>query len=451
MDAVALQRRDQVLNARRTGVWGVIYQGVYAASQFVGLGMLVRYVDKEQYGLWMTIMALTTWMTIGSLGQMSALLTKLGAVALTDRQAAQRIFSASTFIVMAVSAALVLFLELADAYLPWGQLLNTSGTMTDSAISAIAVAALVVSVVALPASLGSFSVLAHQRGDFVHMIMSAGTLVSLGAAGAAIFLNQPLWLVGSITLSGPLLGGVASWIFGLASGLVPCPRWELVDRNALRSVLKPGFIFLLIDAATLVLLRTPDVIVAHLHGLEAVGPFASVGRLPLLMIALFQALLLPYWPALGDAAHRGDWEWVLRLVKNTLALVLGVWVVGVAGIWFLGGFFIRVWTGSSDFSSSGLIAAACVQSLGLGLFAWLSVLLSALSMQRALVVTLSLTSLAYLTLAFVFGSQYGPVGVALAQATALLFCAVPLGGLVLYLRLVQKSIDPSNVVIARHQ
>lgn len=439
MDTLAHQRNERSLKARRTGAWGVIYQGVYAATQLVGLGLLVRYVGKEQYGLWMTVLAVTTWMTLANLGQTSALLTKLGAVALTDRPAAQRVFSASAFVVTTFSTALILFLVLAGAFLPWGQLLNAEGITTDFAVGAIAVAALVVSLLALPAGLGAFSVFAHQRGDLMHMHMSAGSLVSLVAAGVAIFLHQPLWLVGAITLSGPLLGGVALWILGLANGLVPRPRWLLVDRNTLRSVLKPGFIFLLIDATTLMLLRTPDVIVAHLHGVDAVGPFASVGRLPLLMIALFHAVLLPYWPALGEAAHRGDREWVLRIVKNTLVLVLGVWVVGAVGIWFLGAFFIQLWTGSSDFSSRGLIAAACAQSLGLGLFAWLSILLSALSVQRMLVVTSGLASLVYLTLAFVLGDQYGPVGVALAQAVALLFCAVPLGGLVLYRKLAHRT------------
>lgn len=435
MDELAHHRNERSLKANRTGVWGVIYQGVYAAAQLVGLGMLVRYVGQEQYGLWMTVLAATTWMTLANLGQSSALLTKLGAVARTDRLAAQKVFSASAFLVTAFSTALILSLVLAGSFLPWGQLLNTEGAMTDSAVGAIAVAALVVSLLALPAGLATFSVFAHQRGDLMHMIMSAGSLVSLAAAGVAIWLRQPLWLVGAVTLSGPLLGGFVLWILGLANGLVPRPRWVLVDRNTMRGVLKAGFMFFLIDATTLMLLRTPDVIVAHLHGVGAVGPFASVGRLPLLMIALFQALLLPYWPALGEASHRGDHDWVRRIVMRTLVMVLGLWGLGAMGIWFLGAFFIQLWTGSSDFSSRGLIAAACAQSLGLGLFAWISVLLSALSQQRLLVVISGLASLVYLTLAFFLGGQHGPVGVALAQAGSLLLFAAPMGSWILYRRL----------------
>lgn len=140
----------------------------------------------------------------------------------------------------------------------------------------------------------------------------------------------------------------------------------------------------------------------------------------------FPSTLATVWPALGEAAHRGDREWVQRVTKQTLAMVLGVWVVGATGIWFLGSFFIHLWTGSADFANSDLIAAACAQSLGLGLFTWLSILLSALSQQRLLVVTSVLASLVFLPLAIFLGGRFGPVGVALAQVVSPLFCAVPL-------------------------
>src|SRR5437764_8167327 len=107
MEDLTRQRKERGQNARRTGVWGIIYNGVYAVSQLVALGMLVRYVGKEPYGLWMTIIAIASWMPLANLGQQSALLTRLSAAAHTDRDAAQRILSASTLLVTAVSTLLL--------------------------------------------------------------------------------------------------------------------------------------------------------------------------------------------------------------------------------------------------------------------------------------------------------------------------------------------------------
>jgi O-antigen/teichoic acid export membrane protein len=426
------QRENRGAKARRTGIWGVIYQGVYAVVQLVCLGMLVRYIDNQQYGLWLTVIAASAWMTLANLGQTSALLTKLGAVALTDHQAALRVFSASTFLVTSISTILVACLAVVGAYVPWAQLFNAEANMTDYSVGSVAMAGMLISLLALPAGLGAASIFAHQRGDLVHKIMVCGSLFCLAATGMAVWYRMPMWIVGWISLSGPILGGIALWFIGITNALVPRPNFLSVDSKMLREMVFAGSIFFLLDASGLWLLRMPDLIVAHTNGIAAVGPFASVGRLPLLMIALFQAVLLPFWPALSEAAHRGDFGWIKKMISQTLLMVLGLWFLGATGIWFLGARFIQLWTGSSDFSSTSLIAAASIQSLGLGLFAWLSVLLSGLSQQRTLLIISGLASLTLLPAALFLGNEFGPVGVAMAQAAVMLFCVVPLGSYALY-------------------
>lgn len=118
VETLTQQRNERALKAKRTGIWGVIYQGIYALAQLVSLGMLVRYVGKEQYGLWMTVLAASTWMTLANLGQTSAILTKMGTVALTDRAAAQRIFSASFLLITSFSTILILFVLLIGPFPP---------------------------------------------------------------------------------------------------------------------------------------------------------------------------------------------------------------------------------------------------------------------------------------------------------------------------------------------
>jgi O-antigen/teichoic acid export membrane protein len=120
-------------------------------------------------------------------------------------------------------------------------------------------------------------------------------------------------------------------------------------------------------------------------------------------------------------------------------LVLSLGTLAAAGIGVAGTAVVEVWMGGPGFSTPGLLAAACLQTLSLGLFFWLFVLLGALSMQRQLAVVAGVTTLIFLPLAFLSGTWLGPVGVALAQALALLCCAVPLGTLVLYRYLAEHA------------
>lgn len=427
MNDLTHQRQAREWNAKRTAIWGVLYHAVYAFAQLIGLGMIVRYVGGEQYGLWMTIVALTAWVPLVGVGQPSTLLTKLGAVALTDMPAASRLLSSSLILVWTLAAVLLLLLTLVGPLIPWAQLLNATGYSTRVNAGATATTALAVMLITVPAMLGPFAVFAHQRGDIVHIVMIAGSLGAVGLAWLLIELGQPLSIVGAASIAGSLAGSVGLWSIGRRRRLIPPVQLALVNRDALREMASAGVYFLLIDAATLLVLRTPELIVARLYGVEAVGPFASVGRLPLLMLALFQAVLLPYWPALGEAAHRRDGEWIRQIARRSFNLVIGLWTIGALAIWFLGAPFIEMWTGSPQFATSELIAAACGQSLGLALLAWFSVLLGALSLQRLQVIALSVVAAMFVPLALICGAWLGPAGVAFAQAAALLFGAFPMG------------------------
>src|SRR5213075_2100280 len=94
-----------------------------------------------------------------------------------------------------------------------------------------------------------------------------------------------LWVLGAGTIASTALGGLALWAIGGGRGLVPRLGWRWVERADVALAWRTGLHFLAIDASALILLRTPEVIVARLHGVAAVGPFASVGRMPALMLA----------------------------------------------------------------------------------------------------------------------------------------------------------------------
>ena len=433
--------RDEVgakrsARATRTAVLGLAFQVVYALSQMLMLGMLIRAEGAERFGLWMTVMALAAFlMPLSTLGQASALLTRLSGVALSDPRAATRVFSASCLLLGAGTATQLVLLAVSGPLLPWSQLLNASGPLTRDVAAGTALIGLVLATATFPATHGGWAVLAHQRGDLAHLVNISSSVASLGAVALAVHQGAPLWAIGALTISGPPAAGLWLWGHGIATGLVPVPRLALIDRATLRAQFGAGLHFLVIDVTTLALLRTSELIVARMHGVEAVATFAPVTRLITLMLALFQAVMFPLWPAIAEAEASGDRQWIERSARRSLATVLGIWAAGALGIILLGPLFIRLWTGHAELVDRPLLAAAAVQTLGQGLLTWLAVFLGALSLQRRLVLAIGAASFAFLALAVVLGSRIGPLGIALAQAAALLLVAVPMAARALWPRL----------------
>jgi O-antigen/teichoic acid export membrane protein len=242
----------------------------------------------------------------------------------------------------------------------------------------------------------------------------------------AAALGAPLWSLGALMLSGPAIAGLGLWAFGLATGLAPRPNVALIDGAVLRGQLAAGLAFLVIDATLLILLRTPELIIARLHGVAAVAAYGAVARLCTLMSALFQAILLPLWPAIGEAQAGGDRAWIQRTARRSLALVLCLWAAGAMALLLLAPTFIRVWTGHPELVDRNLIAAAVLQTLGQALLAWSAVFLGGLSLQRSQVLANGVAALAFLPLAVWLDTLLGSLGVALSQAAAMLLVAVPL-------------------------
>ena len=420
--------RARPRRTRRAAVLGVVYQGVFAVVQLIALGMLARHTTRDVFGLWMTVMALASWAPMAYFGQPAALLTRLGAVAGADRAASGRLFIAASVITLGVTALVLAALLGATPWLSWPGILNANTPATASLAQTTALLAIGVALLANPATIANFSLMAHQRGDVAYAAMIAACLAGLLLFGAGVWFAQPLPVLGALMLSGPLLGGLALWLIVASGRLIPLPHWRDFDRRALRTMALTGLHFVAIDVGALAIVRTPDVIVAQLHGPEAVAIFSAVGRLPLLMLAVFQAVLIPYWPILAEALHAGDAARLRRTAAGSLWLVLAIGAAGVVLLTTMGTPFVRAWLGTDDPAIAPLVRAACLQTVGMGVLAWFGVLLGALSMLRHQLALLAGTAMLFLPLAVGMGHTLGPLGVALAQAASLLLFTSVLGG-----------------------
>lgn len=415
-----MQPARATASATTVALLGLAYQGVYAVGQMVALGLVARRFSVAEYGLWLTVLAVTNWIPVLAIGQNAVVLSGVGAAAGVDADVARRRFLASLGIVGAVVGLALALLLVLGPWFPWAALLNAQAPALAALATPVAVAACAAALLALPLIQVGYSVYANHRGDLTHGAMIAGSLASLALTALAVRQQAPLWVVGAVSLGGPLIGGAALLLRPNRDGLLPWAGpwgWRTLP---LASAWSAGVQFLLVDGLSLLVVRTPDFIVAQLHGVEAVSSFASVGRLTALSLAVYQALAFPVWPALAQAQAQGRTDEVRRLARRCALQLAAVALAIALGIVVAGGWFVGLWLGRPDLAPPALLWAAGAQALGLAALAWLTVMLSALSQRRLLLLALGAIVATYAVLALALGMALGPVGVAWGQALATL-------------------------------
>ena len=425
---LGLERRRRV---KRASVAGLAFQSTYALVQFVMLAVLLRYLGTERFGMWMTALAIGSWLLLANLGLNNALVTRLGAVALTRRDEAQAVMVNAVLTVTAVSVGLAILFVIGGWAVPWAAVLNVQddGAVRDAA--PVMIIALVLSAAALPATLGGMSLLAHQRGDIAHIVMIVAQLAGLAGVLIGVRLGWSLPALGAVVLSVPLVGGLAQWWLGLRKVLPPLSA-AAVDRRMTVSLLGTGAKFLLLEGLAIVLLHSGAVIIAQLHGAAQVTSYAAVYRLAGLMLAVFQVILFPFWPAYGEALSRGDVAWITRALWRSGMLVLGVWAVVTVGFGLFGQMFIRLWMGEQAVPDPLLLWAMLTLGGVQGLTMWLAVPLNGIGRLGSQILSGTVMSALYVPLAVWLCGLLGAAGVVIVQAALMLLIGLPLNGIYLW-------------------
>ena len=126
------------------------------------------------------------------------------------------------------------------------------------------------------------------------------------------------------------------------------PRWAKPDMALVRFLLTDGLAF----CATLSLAPMAKefglrLVLGHLGGPVAVALFDILERLMVMVFGFVVMFTFPLWPALSDAAARGDFAWIRSARRRLYALAGGYAVLFTVGLTVFGAWAIQLWLGEA--------------------------------------------------------------------------------------------------------
>jgi len=399
-------------------------KGLGLLVQFLALPLAIRTLGPERFGLYTMLYAALVWIDLGRLGIGPGLTREL-AVAWNrgERGREQALFSSAMCLLLAISlvisAAVALGVYFGGSHLDW--LFGPSASKFGSELLAgvIVVSAFLIAHIAFSAGEAARS--AYQD-DFINnltnMFANFVSLILIFAV-AIYFPTIPAFAVavfGSMVLAKGLnLALLISW-----SKTYLWPRWRFVDRRELRLLMNSSLAFFAVQIATLLMHNISLFQLGRVVGPEELTPFASVFRLTQLLATGVMMVSMPLWPAITDAAVRGDRDWIVRSYRRLIFGAVAFSTAVALTLTVLGPVLIPLWVGKEvvpDMTLTGL--------LGFYFVIWMwshchAVVLFGLGQLWRVAVVMVVEGVLVLTFAYALMPHFGAVGTALGMCAAAL-------------------------------
>lgn len=340
--------------------WSAIYKTGSVLIGFLIVPLSLDYLDKESYGIWLTLSSLIGWFSFFDIGMGNGLRNKFAeAKALKKYERAQIYVSNAYFTISAVALGIISITLIFNSLIDWTRLFNTPEVLRQELNVLMPIVIIFFSfelVLKLMTTLYTADQ-HHSMHGKINLLTKFIVLVLIYVLTK--FFKSSLLLFGTLISAVPIVILVALNIIGFRkrfSAYKPLIRfWKKED---LREIMGLGWNFFVIQIAVVVLFSTDNFIISALFGPEEVVPYNLTHKYYNLVTMGYGILLAPFWSTFTEAFAKGDLNWI----KNTVRRIERYWLlipILLSIMYFVSDWFFLMWLGE-DLEISTLLSLSMI-------------------------------------------------------------------------------------------
>jgi O-antigen/teichoic acid export membrane protein len=399
---------------------------ISVVTTLISIPLSLHYLGVERYGMWMTMSSLVAMLSFADFGIGNGVLNAVANAHGRDRtEEIRRYVSSGFFVLGAIAGAILLLFALAYSFVPWYHIFNVK-LPRSQADAGPALAVLVTCfALAIPLNIVQRVQMGLQQGFAASLWQCLGSVLGLAGVVGAIHFRAGLgWLVAGFA-GAPLLASLLNSLvfFGRQRrDIAPSP--SQVSRQGTLRIAHMGMLFFVLQIMVTLTFAADNIIIAQLLGATAVAQYAVPEKMFSIVSTVLTMMLMPLWPAYGEALARGDRAWARRTLKRSFLAVVGCAALCSAFLVAAAPILIPLWVGRS-------VTAPLILLLGLGLWKVVeaggnafAVYLNGAHIVKAQVVVATTTAIASIALKIFLVPRLGVAGVPWGTLSAYLVFAV---------------------------
>jgi O-antigen/teichoic acid export membrane protein len=429
---------DQLRSKRERLAWltgkvGLLSRGIGFGARFIIIPLSLKLLGTERYGLWLTIGSMVGWLNLGDLGMTPGIVNAVASASgKDDIVAMRRHISTGLFAFVAIGA---LPLILAFPVSRWSGIHSLLGISDQPQLWNDASILFVICAfyfgLSVPLRLTSTVAGALQQGYLAGYSLIFSNILNVLLLVAVAFTGVSL-PVFAVIMSAPSIAGSA--LLGLYlfyrryPQLAPTPSH--CSLSSLKTIFGYGGPMMAVQLFEIAVFYSTNLLIAARLGPAAVAKYAVPYAGFMAVSGVVYTLVSPYLPAYAEAAERGDWAWIRKIIAKTLVISVGTTVAADIAILVIGKEVIRRWAGSEVVPDWQFLLAMSSFFLLLNWTSTTGVLLIGLGRANVKAAVYAITATIYVAGCWILLPRFGLIAVPLVGIVAFLFdvgLSLPLG------------------------
>lgn len=326
--------RDKNIN--RQIIFSFLAKGLGLSISLVQVPLLLNILGTESYGIWLTLLSITSWISIMDIGIGNGLRNKLAeSLAVNDLEKARKYVSTSY---VSLSLIMILPLVIIISILPFinlQELFNTSKNISNQTILLTLLITILSTTLAFILGLINQILFALQKNSLTAiptLIFSVLFLLTLYVLSHYINIQLVAISYLSAALSTSITIAFSVYIFTRWSYLKP--SFNYFHRPFVKDILTIGLRFFIIQIAWIVIFSTDNFLITRLFGPELVSSFNITFRLFNFISTLLSLAMIPFWSAYTEAYTKKEFTWISKRIKLMNLSMLPIILVLIVVVYF---------------------------------------------------------------------------------------------------------------------
>ncbi|NVK51782.1 MAG: hypothetical protein HWD85_02530 [Flavobacteriaceae bacterium] len=317
---------------------------------FALVPMLLAFLGKRTYGIWVTIYAFIAWLNIFDVGLGQGLKLKLTEAFSTNQiQKIKKLISSAYYFVAVTSTIIALLFSISYFFFDWSSILDIQEAYHKETNYSIAILVMFFLSVFIAKLIGV--IYESLQLPFVeNLIKTLGQLVFLillfsmtdydfesNLIMTSIFSMLPLLLMYLL---------FTGYFFRYKSPSL-LPRIKNISKCTLKEIIKPSVSFFVIQIGYIVLYSTDNLIIINLLSEEAVTDYHIYYKYYSIPFLFFNIYLASHGASFIDAFAKKDFSWIKKKIKlfNKLFLLL---ITSYIILFFFNEKIMELWIGEGN-------------------------------------------------------------------------------------------------------